>query len=74
MHALIPGTKKFDILFTFKLAKERYESLDINPLQPKRTLHSSIEYALFYKFLCFVQGTRGFGHVQLMNKTYLEII
>ena len=30
--------------------------------------------ALFYKILRFVQGTRGFGHVQLMNNTLLEML
>ena len=33
------------------------------PLQPQRTLQSSLEYALFYTILHFVQGTTGFGHV-----------
>ena len=32
------------------------------------------EYALFYTILRFVQGTRGFGHVQLMNNTLLEML
>ena len=43
------------------------------PLQPKRTIRSSLEYALFFKILRFVQGTRGFGLVQLMNNTLLEM-
>ena len=46
----------------------------LNPLQPKRTRRSSLENALFYKILRFVQGTRGFGHVQLMNNTLLEVL
>ena len=48
--------------------------VSLNPLQPKRILGSSLEYALFYIILRFVQGTRGFGHVQLMNNTLFEML
>ena len=57
-------------LFSIKNKKDPL----VNPLTPKRTLRSSLEYDLFYKSLCFVQGTRGFGHVQLMNNTLLEML
>ena len=30
--------------------------------------------ALFYKIVRFVQGARGFRHVQLMNDTLLEML
>ena len=45
-----------------------------NPLRSNWTLKSSLECALVYKILRFVQGTRGFGHVQLMNNTLLEML
>ena len=43
--------------------------------KPKELYGSlSLEYTLFYKILHFVQGTKDFGHIQLMNNTILELL